>query len=73
MHTLGMGGWLGLFLVIAFSQTMFITGFLCIVILVCGLVGTSRMALGSHSQKEIYSGFIWGMIGQFIAALFLLA
>ena len=73
MHTLGMGGWLGLFLVIAFSQTMFITGFLCIVILLCGLVGTSRMALGSHSQKEIYSGFIWGMMGQFIAALFLLA
>ena len=72
MHALGMGGWLGLFLVITLSQTMLITGFLCLVILACGIVGTSRMLLSSHSPGEIYSGFFWGMMGQFVAAIFLM-
>lgn len=72
MHTLGIGGWLGLFVVIAISQSMLITGFLCIVILFSGLVGTSRLLLSSHTQKEIYSGYILGMLGQFVAALFIL-
>ncbi len=72
MHTLGMGGWLGLFIVISQSNSMLMTWPLAIVILLSGLVATSRLIVSNHTEKEIYSGFVLGLVAQGIAAYIIL-
>jgi hypothetical protein len=69
MHAIGMGGWLGIFLTIAASNTMLMTWPICIVILLTGFVCTSRLLLRSHSQKDIYAGLFVGIVTQLAAAV----
>jgi hypothetical protein len=68
MHTIGMGGLCGLFIIIAASNTMLMTWPLSIVLLLTGIVCTSRLLVSDHTQKEIYTGFFIGLLSQFIAA-----
>lgn len=72
MHTLGMGGWLGLFIVIAQAKDMLMSWPLACVIFLCGLVATARFIISDHSDKEIYSGFIVGLLTQLVAAFIIL-
>lgn len=72
MHGLGMGGWLGIFMVVAFSNTMLMTWPLCLVILLTGLVTTARLLISDHEPGDIYAGIFIGMLSQFIAAWFVL-
>lgn len=72
MHGLGMGGWLGIFMVVAFSNTMLMTWPLCLVILLTGLVSTARLLISDHEPGDIYAGIFIGMLSQFIAAWFVL-
>lgn len=69
IHAMGVGGWLGFFLVVAFSQTMLMTWPVSMVILIAGLVCTSRLLISDHTNKELYTGFFLGVICQFIAAV----
>lgn len=69
MHAIGMGGWLGLFVLIANSGSMLMTWPLAVVILLTGFVGTSRLLLQNHNPFEIYTGFLLGFIAQ-VAAYF---
>ncbi len=68
MHALGMGGWLGFFIVLAFSNTMLMTWPLSLVILLGGLVCTARLLVSDHEPGEVYAGFFTGMVCQFVAA-----
>ena len=68
MHAIGMGGLTGLFIIIAYSNTMLMTWPLCTVLLMSGLVLTSRLIISDHTQKEIYTGFFIGLLAQLIAA-----
>ena len=72
MHTIGMGGWLGIFLIIMQSDTMLMTWPLSAVLLITGLVCTSRLLITDHSPKEIYMGLILGLVSQFASAIVLL-
>ena len=72
MHAIGMGGVVGLFLMIAQSNTMLMTWPLSVGLLLTGLVGTSRLLLRSHQPKDIYMGFFAGVLTQFAAGLVLL-
>lgn len=72
MHTLGMGGWLGLFIVISQSNSMLMTWPLSIAILLSGFVATSRLIISGHTEKEIYSGFLIGLAAQAISAYVIL-
>lgn len=70
MHGLGMGALLGLMLIVVFSGTahsVFLP--VMIVILLSGLVGTSRLISGSHSPLEYYVGVILGILAQLIAMM----
>ncbi len=67
MHTIGMGGWLGLFVLIANNGSMLMTWPLAVVFLLSGLVGTARLLLQSHKPFEIYTGFLLGFIAQLTA------
>ena len=69
MHGLGMGGATGIFLVmIYFCGSSGITVPLMITLLLRGIVLSSRIIGEHHTNKELYSGFIVGILIQLIAA-----
>ena len=68
MHAIGVGGLVGIFMVIMQQNTMLMTWPLSLALLLAGVVCTSRMIVSDHRPKEIYSGFIVGLICQFIGA-----
>lgn len=63
-HMVGMGGLLGVLIavsnIIRFDMTIYHIG----VILIAGIVGTSRLILKEHRPSQIYSGFILGLLVQ---------
>ncbi len=77
LHALGMGGLLGMVVItmIYFSYGTFtIAGFsmsmnalLMLVIILSGLVGTSRLLLEAHEPMDLYGGFFIGFGTQFLA------
>jgi nitrate reductase NapE component len=68
MHAIGMGGWLGLFWIVAKENTMLMTWPLALVILLTGIVCTARLMVSDHTQKDIYAGLIIGFACQMIAS-----
>ncbi|MFN0083427.1 MAG: hypothetical protein ACKVOM_13035 [Ferruginibacter sp.] len=68
MHAIGMGGWLGLFLVVAKSNTMLMTWPFALVLLCTGITCTARLIVSDHTEKDIYTGLAIGLLSQFIAA-----
>lgn len=86
MHTLGMGGLLGMILITMFQYShglfwvdfsifkfqMSMTQLLMSIILLSGLVGTARLFLKAHEQQEVYGGYLVGMFAQFIAMMILI-
>lgn len=72
MHAIGMGGWIGIFLIIMRTNEMLMTWPLCIVLLITGLVCSARLLISSHEPKDIYMGLLVGIITQFVAAMVLL-
>jgi 4TM region of DNA translocase FtsK/SpoIIIE len=73
MHAIGMGGLLGIFLMIMFQNTMLMTWPIALVLLVTGLVCTSRMIVSDHTSKEIYAGLFLGLACQFVASVIILS
>lgn len=68
MHALGAGGFTGLFLIISFGNSMAMIWPLALAIFISGMVCTARMLLNSHTEKEIYTGFLLGVLAQLVAA-----
>lgn len=69
-HTAGIGGVAG-----ALQAFSVIFGFnpvwwLCIILIVAGLVGTSRMILRQHTLGQVVSGFLVGVFTAFIVVIF---
>ena len=71
MHAIGMGGWLGIFLIIFHQNTMLMTWPLASVLVLTGLVCTSRLILSNHEPADVYGGLLLGIVSQLVAALFL--
>lgn len=73
MHAIGCGGMLALMLVILSTNATspFALPFM-IVILITGVVCTSRLIVSDHTQKDIYMGLLFGAMAQFIAAAYIL-
>jgi hypothetical protein len=67
MHGLGMGGLFGLMLCFLGDQNFNIALPLVVIVLLCGIVGTSRLILGEHSLREIYLAILFGAISQLLA------
>lgn len=77
LHALGMGGLLGMVVItmMYFSYGSFEIGgismsmnfLLMIVIVLSGLVGTSRLLLDAHEPMDLYGGFFIGFGTQFLA------
>jgi len=72
MHAMGMGGAMGLFIIILMYNSMLMTWPLGIVILLTGIVCSSRLIVSDHTPKEIYLGLFFGFLCQLAAAIFIL-
>ena len=72
MHAIGMGGLVGFMLIIFRSGSMLMTWPLALAILLTGFVCTSRLIISDHTQKDIYTGLVVGLLTQFAAALYIL-
>jgi hypothetical protein len=72
MHALGVGAFTGLMLVIIFTGFSYnIMLHAMLVFLLTGCVCTSRLVVSDHTPFDIYTGILFGIICQFIAALFI--
>ena len=59
-HTTSLGSLCGLFVVLSFHQNLDLRFLIGAVILVSGIVASTRLTLGAHTIKEIYTGFALG-------------
>ena len=62
LHMTGLGGLFGAFtgfsLVLGYNYTILIT----VIVLLSGLVGFARLQLKTHTESEIYTGFVLGFV-----------
>ena len=68
MHAIGTGGFLGLFIIIMNINSMLMSWPIALVLLITGIVCSSRLLLKNHQPIEIYIGLFIGIISQFVAA-----
>jgi hypothetical protein len=80
LHTVGMGGLVGMLMItmglfgangiVVGGYTVGLGVLLIVGVIIAGLVGTARMALGAHDKVQIYSGYFVGFLSQLIALKF---
>lgn len=62
MHTMAAGGMLGMLIVLTIMSPVQMTIPLFLGILIAGISGTARLLLGAHTQFEIWTGYILGIL-----------
>lgn len=67
MHTTGWGGVLGFLMMLMWGMGMNVSLPLALAFVLAGLAATSRLVLGAHTTREIYTGLIVGILSQVIA------
>ena len=85
LHATGAGGFVGMVLItmwlysygafsiwLPFLGVCFVSinAVLLVSIVLAGAVGTARLVLGAHTSKELYAGFLLGLVSQYIALQF---
>lgn len=66
-HTIGAGGLIGMLFNMMPYTDYNIMGVLISAILIAGFVGSARLYLNAHSEREVYYGYVIGFFGQFFA------
>lgn len=67
MHTMAAGGMLGVLIVLLIMSPVSMTIPLFLGIIIAGISGTSRLLLGAHTQFEIWTGYIFGVLSMLAA------
>lgn len=67
LHIMSLSSALGFFLLFGNVYSISTLPIAIIIILLIGILASSRLHLEAHNQKEIYLGFFIGLFGQFIA------
>ena len=67
LHAIGVGSLVALLFVLVRISTYDMRLLLLAAVLVAGIVGTARLILQAHDIREIYSGYLVGFTGQFVA------
>src|SRR5450631_214243 len=70
LHAVSMGGLITFFILFGREDAYTSGLYLTLVILVAGIVCTSRLILGAHNRFEMITGFFVGILAQFMAWLF---
>lgn len=66
LHMIGIGGFIGLLLALSLVQINIAYYILPLSFVIAGLIGSSRLYLQAHSTKQIYIGFLLGLVVSFI-------
>lgn len=66
LHMLSMGNAIGFFLLLQQIHIVYIIPTIIILVVLAGILGNSRLHLKAHTPKEVYVGFLIGLISQFI-------
>ena len=67
MHSISMGILVGFIALLAFTQGNTYTMYLSLSLLLAGLVCTARFIVSDHTQREIYGGFLIGLVSILLA------
>ena len=67
LHTLGMGGLVGFVIIMSFEYQLNFNLIIAILFVLSGLIAVSRIKLKAHYNKEVYIGFLIGMVSQIIS------
>lgn len=86
LHTIGIGGFLMGMIIFRFNfaydqfvvksdlfgtYLVSINLILIILVVICGLIGTSRLFIGAHDREQVYGGYVVGFASQIIAFMIL--
>ena len=66
LHLLSLGSALGYFIIFQQIHNTSITPVILIIIILSGLLASSRLHLKAHTPKEVYLGFFIGLLSQFL-------
>lgn len=66
LHIMSLSSALGFFLLYGNLHSISILPIAIILIILTGVLASSRLHLKAHNQKEIYLGFFIGLLGQFV-------
>lgn len=64
LHTLGMGGLIGFVIIMSIEYQLNFNIIIAILFILTGLIAVSRLKLKAHLAKEVYIGFILGILTQ---------
>ena len=70
-HMIGLGGLTGTIIALSFLLKVNLQYYLIIAVLISGIVAYSRLTLSAHNPKQIYSGWLVGLISTFVALYFI--
>lgn len=70
LHMIGIGGILSFIVIMSFEYQLNYNLIIAILFVLAGLIAVSRLALKAHLPKEVYIGFIVGIISQLISYQF---
>ena len=67
LHTSAIAGLIGFLICFSHFYNQNVLFILIAMVLLAGLIGSSRLKLKAHSMKEVFLGFVLGVLTQFIA------
>ena len=67
LHSVGVGSFVGLLMSVMAYSEYDLRILLVLALLLGGWVGSSRLLLGEHEQREVYYGYLAGFAGQFVS------
>ncbi|MGD9992800.1 MAG: hypothetical protein AB7S69_05835 [Salinivirgaceae bacterium] len=65
LHTMGIGGVIGLLSVLGYRYQIQLDGLLMLAILIAGLIASARLYLREHTHSQVYAGFLLGFLVTF--------
>ena len=70
LHAISMGLMLTFIFLLAFSQQLNFGIYISVALLIAGLVCSSRFIVSDHTAKEVYGGFLIGIVSMLVANWF---
>lgn len=65
-HLIGLGGLAGSVLALSFILHQNLLMWFCLIVLASGLTAFARIALKAHTPKQVYAGFLVGLLSTFV-------
>jgi hypothetical protein len=69
-HTVSMGGMLGILVALQSVLLIDILWLIAVTIMLAGLVGFARLRAGTHTQAQVYAGYVLGYLVSFLLVLY---